>query len=102
MVCVPCFIIPVLLWIWHKFVQPIMLRYWNPWEKKDAQGNVIKKAPEFPFECKGGVCPYPGAKTKKLENNDLSNNTEEKTATTGEAETLKTATTTEVESKKEN
>lgn len=43
-----------------------MLRYWNPWEKKDAQGNVIKAAPEFPFECKGGVCPYPGAK-KKLE-----------------------------------
>ncbi|XP_017099237.2 UPF0729 protein GD16342 [Drosophila bipectinata] len=63
MVCVPCFIIPLLLYIWHKFVQPILLRYWNPWEKKDADGNVIKKAPEFPFECKGGVCPFvPGAK----------------------------------------
>lgn len=99
MVCVPCFIIPVLLWIWHKFVQPIMLRYWNPWEKKDAQGNVIKEAPEFPFECKGGVCPYPGAK-KKLENND-SANAEDKT--TGEKTTLATAesTATEVESKKD-
>ncbi|EDW44057.1 UPF0729 protein GD16342 [Drosophila sechellia] len=63
MVCVPCFIIPLLLYIWHKFVQPIILRYWNPWEKKDAQGNVIKKGPDFPFECKGGVCPFvPGAK----------------------------------------
>ncbi|KAH8335138.1 hypothetical protein KR074_001214 [Drosophila pseudoananassae] len=63
MVCVPCFIIPLLLYIWHKFVQPILLRYWNPWEKKDADGNVIKKAPDFPFECKGGVCPFvPGAK----------------------------------------
>ncbi|XP_017054766.1 UPF0729 protein GD16342 [Drosophila ficusphila] len=62
MVCVPCFIIPLLLYIWHKFVQPILLRYWNPWEKKDAEGNVIKKGPEFPFECKGGVCPFvPGA-----------------------------------------
>ncbi|XP_013109477.2 UPF0729 protein GD16342 [Stomoxys calcitrans] len=67
MVCVPCFIIPVLLYIWHKFVQPILLKYWNPWEKKDAQGNVIKAAPEFPFECKGGVCPYPGAKKKPVE-----------------------------------
>ncbi|XP_075159276.1 UPF0729 protein GD16342 [Haematobia irritans] len=66
MVCVPCFIIPVLLYIWHKFVQPILLKYWNPWEKKDAQGNVIKSAPEFPFECKGGVCPYPGAKKQKV------------------------------------
>ncbi|XP_054726927.1 UPF0729 protein GD16342 [Anastrepha obliqua] len=70
MVCVPCFIIPVLLYIWHKFFQPIVLpiiqRYWNPWEKKDAQGNVIKNVPEFPFECKGGSCPYTGSKNKTL------------------------------------
>ncbi|KAH8300591.1 hypothetical protein KR044_007873 [Drosophila immigrans] len=66
MVCVPCFIIPLLLYIWHKFVQPILLRYWNPWAKKDAQGNVIKTEPEFPFECKGGVCPFvPGGKKKQ-------------------------------------
>ncbi|XP_064556735.1 UPF0729 protein GD16342 [Drosophila montana] len=66
MVCVPCFIIPLLLYIWHKFVQPILLRYWNPWEKKDAQGNVIKAGPEFPFECKGGVCPFvPGGNKEK-------------------------------------
>ncbi|KAH8342618.1 hypothetical protein KR067_002836 [Drosophila pandora] len=71
MVCVPCFIIPLLLYIWHKFVQPILLRYWNPWEKKDADGNVIKKAPEFPFECKGGVCPFvPGAKKSNDSNAD--------------------------------
>ncbi|XP_055586969.1 UPF0729 protein AAEL015238 [Uranotaenia lowii] len=59
MVCVPCFIIPVLLFLWHRFVQPIVLRYWNPWEKKDEHGNVIKAGPEFPFQCKGGVCPFP-------------------------------------------
>ncbi|KAL7745410.1 hypothetical protein ACLKA6_015422 [Drosophila palustris] len=68
MVCVPCFIIPLLLYIWHKFVQPILLRYWNPWEKKDAQGNVIKTEPEFPFECKGGACPFvPGGKKQLTE-----------------------------------
>ncbi|KAH8396077.1 hypothetical protein KR222_002691, partial [Zaprionus bogoriensis] len=67
MVCVPCFIIPLLLYIWHKFVQPILLRYWNPWEKKDADGNVIKAGPEFPFECKGGVCPFvPGGGKQKV------------------------------------
>ncbi|KAH8409136.1 hypothetical protein KR009_008505 [Drosophila setifemur] len=71
MVCVPCFIIPLLLYIWHKFVQPILLRYWNPWEKKDADGNVIKKAPEFPFECKGGVCPFvPGGAKKAASDED--------------------------------
>ena len=101
MVCVPCFIIPVLLYIWHKFIQPIVLRYWNPWEKKDAQGNVIKAGPEFPFECKGGVCPYPGAK-KKLENNESSANKPEENENV-EATTETTTATSEVgESKKEN
>ncbi|XP_017018026.1 UPF0729 protein GD16342 [Drosophila kikkawai] len=82
MVCVPCFIIPLLLYIWHKFVQPILLRYWNPWEKKDAEGNVIKKGPEFPFECKGGVCPYvPGSK-KSPESTDANPDTSEAVTTT--------------------
>lgn len=41
-----------------------MLRYWNPWAVKDADGKVIEnKTPEFPFQCAGGVCPFPaGAK----------------------------------------
>ncbi|CAK1580888.1 unnamed protein product [Parnassius mnemosyne] len=55
MVCVPCFIIPVLLFLWHKFVQPYVLRFWNPWAVKDADGNVKT---EFPFTCEGGVCSY--------------------------------------------
>lgn len=64
MVCVPCFIVPVLLYIWHKFVQPYFFKYiWNPWEKKDEHGNVINTAPENPFQCKGGVCPFVPNKT---------------------------------------
>jgi len=31
MVCVPCIVIPFFLFIWHKFIQPIFLRFWNPW-----------------------------------------------------------------------
>jgi len=67
MVCVPCFIIPVLLYIWHKFIQPIILRYWNPWEKKDADGNVIKAGPEFPFKCIGDKCTFL-SKNKEISN----------------------------------
>lgn len=60
MVCVPCFIIPVLLFIWHRFIQPIVLRYWNPWAVKDEHGNIVEnKKPEFPFQCAGGQCPFP-------------------------------------------
>ncbi|XP_023946924.1 UPF0729 protein AAEL015238 [Bicyclus anynana] len=55
MVCVPCFIIPVLLFLWHKFVQPYVLRFWNPWAVKDADGN---EKTEFPFKCEGGVCAF--------------------------------------------
>ncbi|XP_072938321.1 UPF0729 protein AAEL015238 [Epargyreus clarus] len=55
MVCVPCFIIPVLLFLWHKFIQPYVLRFWNPWAVKDADGNVKT---EFPFKCEGGVCAF--------------------------------------------
>ncbi|CAH0718208.1 unnamed protein product, partial [Brenthis ino] len=62
MVCVPCFIIPVLLFIWHKFIQPYVLRFWNPWAVKDADGN---EKTEFPFKCEGGVCAF----SKKSTNN---------------------------------
>lgn len=64
MVCVPCFIIPVLLIIWHRFIQPIVLRYWNPWAVKDEHGNIVEnKKPEFPFQCTGGKCPFPMKKS---------------------------------------
>ncbi|XP_053662283.1 UPF0729 protein AGAP000931 [Anopheles marshallii] len=70
MVCVPCFIVPVLLYLWHKFVQPILLKYWNPWEKKDEHGNVIKTEPKNPFDCSGGVCRFAGKKSTVVENSD--------------------------------
>lgn len=62
MVCVPCFIIPVLLFLWHKFIQPYVLRFWNPWAVKDAEGNVKT---EFPFKCEGGVCAFAPRKAKE-------------------------------------
>jgi len=38
MVCVPCIIIPILLWAFHKYIQPWILKFWNPWEKKSLDG----------------------------------------------------------------
>lgn len=60
MVCLPCFIVPVLLFLWHRFIQPYVLRFWNPWAKKDAQGNVIGKPEDtkFPIDCSGGTCIF--------------------------------------------
>ncbi|XP_026745204.1 UPF0729 protein AAEL015238 [Trichoplusia ni] len=65
MVCVPCFVIPVLLFLWHKFIQPYVLRFWNPWAVKDADGNVKT---EFPFKCEGGVCAFSRKKDDKKGN----------------------------------
>ncbi|KAF2353471.1 hypothetical protein FHG87_015777, partial [Trinorchestia longiramus] len=30
MVCIPCFLIPAALFIWYRFLQPLLLKIWNP------------------------------------------------------------------------
>lgn len=52
MVCVPCFIVPVLLFLWRLVVVPIYKRFFGKPETKGKEAE-----PAFPFECKGGVCP---------------------------------------------
>lgn len=37
MVCIPCIVIPVLLWVFHRYIQPFILKFWNPWEKKSVE-----------------------------------------------------------------
>ncbi|XP_055841289.1 UPF0729 protein CG18508 [Episyrphus balteatus] len=93
----------ILLYIWHKFIQPIMLKYWNPWEKKDEQGNVIKAAPEFPFQCKGGVCPFPGASKKAVTESEGSTANDSSTAaSTSQSSSSSAAAVSTDDSKKEN
>lgn len=41
--CVSCFILPLLLFIFHRFIQPILLKYWNPWEKKPIEATNNSK-----------------------------------------------------------
>ncbi|KOB66425.1 Follicle cell protein 3C [Operophtera brumata] len=79
MVCVPCFIIPALLFLWHRFIQPYVLRFWNPWAVKDEQGNVVKT--EFPFACEGGVCAF---SKKPIQKKELSTENETNTSTESE------------------
>jgi len=33
MVCISCIVIPLVLFIWHRFLQPVFLKFWNPWAK---------------------------------------------------------------------
>lgn len=72
MVCLPCFIIPVLLFIWHRFVQPYVLRFWNPWAKKDADGKVIGRPEDtkFPIDCSGGTCVFSRKNKSDADNNE--------------------------------
>lgn len=68
MVCLPCIVIPAFLFIWHKFLQPIFLRLWNPWRKLEdkpeetPETDDSKKSAEEPS---GGTgkCPI-GSFTK--------------------------------------
>jgi len=46
MVCIPCIVIPFLLWVYHKFLQPwiypIVSRMWNPKAVADAKSEDSK------------------------------------------------------------
>lgn len=42
MVCVPCIVIPVLLWVWHKFIQPYVIKFWNPWGLFGKSKSVVE------------------------------------------------------------
>jgi len=59
MVCVPCIVIPVLLYIWHRWLQPIALKIWNPWAKvenvkEDGGGNSSSST------AAAATCPFTG------------------------------------------
>jgi Domain of unknown function (DUF4512) len=79
MVCVPCFIIPVILFFWRWLIQPYFIKYiYNPWIKKDKDGNVIEgEHPEFIKNCEGGVCTF--MKKKPVENQNASQEVKDQT-----------------------
>ncbi|RXG73834.1 hypothetical protein Avbf_02008 [Armadillidium vulgare] len=58
MVCIPCLVVPALLFIWYRFLQPIFLRFWNPFgrvqaaKEEDSHGNKDKALSN------GQTCPF--------------------------------------------
>lgn len=34
MACIPCYIIPLVLLIFHRFIRPILIKLWNKWNGK--------------------------------------------------------------------
>lgn len=56
MVCVPCIVIPVFLYIWHRFLQPLVLNFWHLWGTKEdkkvnehVDSNQLEKKTSCPF-----------------------------------------------------
>jgi len=49
--CVPCFVIPLLLFIFHRYIQPILLKFWNPWAAKQVKDDENKEQCKFSCEC---------------------------------------------------
>lgn len=60
MVCIPCFIVPVLLIIWKKFIEPylypLIYKYYYgiEYKKDENKDNLIN--------CDGGKCIFAGKK----------------------------------------
>lgn len=75
MVCVPCFLIPILLFLWHKFLQPMVLMFWNPWkgqEEKKREAEEAKKLDEKTPACPFGGAANPSPGTAVVAENDSS------------------------------
>nr|ALS04511.1 CG18508 [Acartia pacifica] len=56
MVCISCIVIPLLLWIWHRFLQPVFLKFYNPWagienktDPSNKTGDTSTTAAKCPF-----------------------------------------------------
>ncbi|GFT91020.1 uncharacterized protein NPIL_15651 [Nephila pilipes] len=60
MVCIPCIIAPVLLFIWYKFIQPVVLKFWNPWAPQQTIKSSITDNNKN--DEKTTTCPFAGKK----------------------------------------
>ncbi|XP_068127984.1 UPF0729 protein C18orf32 homolog [Hyperolius riggenbachi] len=59
MVCIPCIVIPVLLWVYKKFLEPIVYPFISPfisrlWPKKAVQGTPTSGG-QGKAECNGST-----------------------------------------------
>lgn len=47
--CISCVILPLLLFLFHRFIQPLILKFWNPWAIKDDKKSEGKEKMACPF-----------------------------------------------------
>ena len=64
MVCISCIVIPVVLWLWHRFLQPIFLKFWNPWlpaaVTEENRGDADDKKDISDSSSDKRKCPFTG------------------------------------------
>ena len=64
MVCISCIVIPVVLWLWHRFLQPVFLKFWNPWQPAvvAAENQVDTDTKNDSSDASSGKlkCPFTG------------------------------------------
>ena len=60
MVCVACFVIPVVLWLWHKYLQPLVVRFWGPlpWGNQEAVKENKDSTKDPGKGAIGNGCPF--------------------------------------------
>jgi len=58
MVCIPCIVIPVLLWIFHKYIQPFILKFWNPWASKSVSAPLDSDGDHAEGDTVSCFCKY--------------------------------------------
>lgn len=80
MCCIACFVFPTLLWIFYRYIQPLILAFWNPWGKKGIEAKSDPMAEDNRIDLvsvdKISDCKYSsesndsGLKRNGLERND--------------------------------
>ncbi|CAK8691276.1 unnamed protein product [Clavelina lepadiformis] len=59
MVCIPCIVIPFVLWVYHKFLQPwiypVISKFWTSKQLTSSSNGEVKKCPFNSTENKAEV-----------------------------------------------
>jgi hypothetical protein len=68
MVCVPCIVIPFFLFLWHRYIQPIILKFWNPWKAVEAKKETEMTSAKLENNSseENGTCPVVTEDKKSL------------------------------------